>query len=222
MNNCNMNNSIIDILNSIENSNNPDEILNRVIVVDNNGNSLLHYAIQNEYYKTISIMLERNINLDIQNKEGNTVLHLLIAKIIKLTKDLNYKLINYLYFMKIMVEKDVNMNIKNNFGFTSYNIIKYYLEKQDYDGNTILHMLAGNEYFFLLKFLIKRFKPKINIQNMYGDTILHIVSILYNKNNDKIEYLNIINFLLKNGAMTDIKNMINMLPENYININLIY
>lgn len=204
-----MNNSIINILNRIENSNSPNEILGTEII-KNNINSLLYYAIENEYDRTISIILEKSININLQN------INILIKKIGNLSKDFNYKLINYLYFLKSMVEKNTHINMK------AYCDIKYYLEKQDYYGNTIMHILISNEYIFLLKFLIVKFKPNMNIQNMYGDTILHIISILYYRNNDKIEYLDIINFLLLNGSSNDIKNNSLMLPENYINLNLIY
>ena len=204
-----MNNSIINILNRIENSNSPNEILGTEII-KNNINSLLYYAIENEYYRTISIILEKTLTFNLQN------IDILIKKIVELSKDFNYKLINYLYFLKIMIDKGIHINTK------AFYDIKNYLEKQDYYGNTIMHMLISNEYIFLLKFLIIKFKPNMNIQNMYGDTILHIISILYYRNNDKIEYLDIINFLLKNGSSNDIKNMSLMLPENYINLNLIY
>ena len=204
-----MNNSIINILNRIENSNSPNEILGTEII-KNNINSLLYYAIENEYYRTISIILEKPLTFNLQN------INILIKKICELSKNFNYKLINYLYFLKIMIEKNIHLNMK------AYHDIKYYLEKQDYYGNTIMHILISNEYIFLLKFLIVKFKPNMNIQNMYGDTILHIISILYYRNNDKIEYLDIINFLLLNGSSNDIKNTSLMLPENYINLNLIY
>ena len=204
-----MNNSIINILNRIENSNSPNEILGTEIV-KNNINSLLYYAIENEYYRTTSIILEKQININLQN------IDILIKKIVELSKDFNYKLISYLYFLKIMIDKGIHINTK------AFYDIKNYLEKQDYYGNTIMHILISNEYIFLLKFLIIKFKPNMNIQNMYGDTILHIISILYYRNNDKIEYLDIINFLLKNGSSNDIKNTSLMLPENYINLNLIY
>ena len=204
-----MNNSIINILNRIENSNSPNEILGTEII-KNNINSLLYYAIENEYYRTISIILEKTLTFNLQN------IDILIKKIVELSKDFNYKLINYLYFLKIMIDKGILINMK------AFYDIKYYLEKQDYYGNTIMHMLISNEYIFLLKFLIIKFKPNMNIQNMYGDTILHIISILYYRNNDKIEYLDIINFLLLNGSSNDIKNTSLMLPENYINLNLIY
>lgn len=204
-----MNNSIINILNRIENSDSPNEILGTEII-KNNINSLLYYAIENEYYRTISIILEKPLTFNLQN------INILIKKICELSKNFNYKLINYLYFLKIMIEKNIHLNMK------AYHDIKYYLEKQDYYGNTIMHILISNEYIFLLKFLIVKFKPNMNIQNMYGDTILHIISILYYRNNDKIEYLDIINFLLLNGSSNDIKNTSLMLPENYINLNLIY
>ena len=168
-----MNNSIINILNRIENSNSPNEILGTEII-KNNINSLLYYAIENEYYRTISIILEKPLTFNLQN------INILIKKICELSKNFNYKLINYLYFLKIMIEKNIHLNMK------AYHDIKYYLEKQDYYGNTIMHILISNEYIFLLKFLIVKFKPNMNIQNMYGDTILHIISILYYRNNDKI------------------------------------
>lgn len=204
-----MNNLIINILNRIENSNSPNEILGTEIV-KNNIDSLLYYAIENEYYRTISIILEKTLTFNLQN------IDILIKKIVELSKDFNYKLINYLYFLKIMIDKGIHINMK------AFYDIKNYLEKQDYYGNTIMHILISNEYIFLLKFLIIKFKPNMNIQNMFGDTILHIISILYYRNNDKIEYLDIINFLLKNGSSNNIKNTSLMLPENYINFNLIY
>lgn len=204
-----MNNLIINILNRIENSNSPNEILGTEIV-KNNIDSLLYYAIENEYYRTTSIILEKPLTLNLQN------IDILIKKIVELSKDFNYKLISYLYFLKIMIDKGIHINTK------AFYDIKNYLEKQDYYGNTIMHMLISNEYIFLLKFLIIKFKPNMNIQNMFGDTILHIISILYYRNNDKIEYLDIINFLLKNGSSNNIKNISLMLPENYINLNLIY
>jgi ankyrin repeat protein len=215
-----MNTSIISILDSIETSNNPDEILNNIIIVDNNGNSLLHHAIQKEYLKTIFLILNKNINLNIQNNDGNTVLHMVMGKIIELSKNFSNKLFDYINILKIIVDKGGNLDIKNNVGITSNYVIKYYLEKQDYMGNTIMHILISYGNIFLVKFLIEKFKPNLNIQNIYGDSILHIVSMLSMKNYDNIEYFYLMNYLLKNGAKVDIKNKNNVLAEDYINFNL--
>lgn len=214
-------NSIIDILNYIETTNIPDQVLNYILITDNNKNTLLHQAIENEFTKTVGIIINKNVNFNIQNEEGNTALHLIIKKIDEWSQEFNYKLINYLYYMKSMIEKGSNLNIINKEGKSGYYLMKNYLEKQDYYGNTILHMLIGNEYLFIFKFLVEKFKPNLDLQNNYGDTVLHIASILYS-NNCNMEFLTIINLILKNGASEFISNKLNILPEYYINRNLIY
>jgi len=163
-------------------------------------------------------LLTKNPNLDIQNANGNTALHIAIIED-------NYVIAN------MLINKMTNFNLTNIDGMSplhlllndtvnnmpdeimdrlnKYNIDllfnKTKLNKQDINGNTIWHILAKNDLWYNYRNILKITKNNIfikNIDNMIPfdmlskskqfDLLLNIIvdSYYYSLINNKIEYIN--------------------------------
>ena len=93
--------------------------------IDNNGETLLSYALKKNNYKTYELLLNSPfLFLNFQDQDGNSYLHLSV-------KNQNEKLI------KILIEKGININLQNKMGNTALHlaydigntsIIKYLIE----------------------------------------------------------------------------------------------
>jgi ankyrin repeat protein len=132
-------------------------IQNYINLQDSKGNTALHYAtikFNEHYYSfekkiiiTENILNNQYVDINIQNIDGNTPLHLsLIYKI----EDITEKLLNNTKYI-------CDVNMQNN------------------DGNTPLHMVIINKQIkFINPILKNKISPKIEIQNNDGDTPLHL------------------------------------------------
>lgn len=93
--------------------------------IDNNGETLLSYALKKNNYKTYELLLNSPfLFLNFQDQDGNSYLHLSV-------KNQNEKLI------KILIDKGININLQNKLGNTALHlayeigntsIIKYLIE----------------------------------------------------------------------------------------------
>ena len=95
----------IDIINLLLTS----PILNITYQNEITGNTYLHLAVLHQNIKLIKELLNKNIYIDIQNKEGNTALHLAYY-------------INNIQIIKLLIEKDIDFGIKNNKGLIAEEI----------------------------------------------------------------------------------------------------
>ena len=130
---------------------------------DVNGNSVLHHSIKMKNFKSLfEIIKYKDINFNKVNLSGNTALHLFL-----LDSD-NYKYDNIL---KILIE-NTDLNIQN------------------YEGNTINHILIENNIFQKYKDIIIKKKNKFFIKNNKNQTVLDLIS------NDKEKHNNLIDFIV--------------------------
>jgi ankyrin repeat protein len=158
----------------ILNNNCPSKV--PVNYLDKNQNTPLHSAVYYRKYNIAKFLLEKNANINIQNKYGETPLHM----IPKLQLDNDN---NGLYILHLLINKNI-------------------IDHQDNNGNTAL-MIAINESFCNKKFichLVKNYGKKINMnaQNLNYDTALTIAA--------KYNYNDIVELLLKFNADPNMKN----------------
>ena len=95
----------IDIINLLLTS----PILNITYQNEATGNTYLHLAVLQQNIKLIKELLNKNIYIDMQNKEGNTALHLAYY-------------INNIQIIKLLIENDIDFGIKNKKGLIAEEI----------------------------------------------------------------------------------------------------
>ncbi len=85
-------------------------LISDINMVDEYGESLLHEAISSQNYHFIDDLLDRNINVNNQNKDGNTALHYLAEPY-----DENDDTI---HIITKLIEHNGDVNIRNKYGNT--------------------------------------------------------------------------------------------------------
>ena len=158
-------------------------------------------AINKRNINMVKLLIEYGADVNMFTKKSQSPLMVAVTN-----ADLN--------IFKLLIEKGADVNIANNYGKTCM----YYMQSnenhwiiwramveavknkidinhQDINGNTILHI---NPERYLL---YKELNPNLNIQNLQGDTPLHILV-----SNKDIVDKNIIAAYLENGANKNIKN----------------
>ncbi len=187
---------------------------------DQHGNSLI--LLTNGYEKLLKFLVEKGVDLNHQNDEGNTILHKSV-----------YGGDKYIYpAFKKLLKFGADPTIKNKKGQT-------FTEYEDEHGNTILMNVTHLPW---IKQLIKEFGADINKQNSNGSTLLHKIS--YKKDTELLEGAlklgadpniqnnagqtslhlfakrknsNAIEILLKNGAQPTVKDHEGRTYENVLN-----
>lgn len=207
--------------------------LNNINIKDNNGNSLLHYAVKINNKQIFQLLINSYIDIDIANIFGETVFHYAV-------------LYNRLNYLKVLFTTTANAMTKDNEGRTPLylacryrkeKIIDLYLEKynldmgeKDNNEETIFFSFVRSKSIELIN-KYNNFISYINEPNYIGETPLmiacknnsiNIVKLLLeykvlinqkNKNNEtaifyavKEENKEIIELLIKNGAFLDFIN----------------
>ena len=183
---------------------------------DVSGNTILHYAIINEDYNSIySLIKKKDINLNIKNKNGHNIFHLLF-----------FKLRKYIILNKIIKEHILLEIINDLFDTYYYNPIKYdntfknplyilknIVDKKDFEGNTIIIRLFFHSRINMIPFFIDRLKLFINFSyiNKNGNNLLHLVCYKFcHKNN--VELFDLFLFLLNFGCDKEQLNHENKTP----------
>lgn len=139
-----------------------------LMVIDENGNNLVPYLIQSynpqktsDFEAKMKLLIERGLNFDVPQKNGNTLYHLAVAK-------------NDLSLLKLLGRFKSDLNLKNKEGMTVLHkaaliakddsILKYLLEmgasrevKTDF-GETSYDLASENEYLTKSKVSIEFLK----------------------------------------------------------------
>ncbi|XP_058456851.1 ankyrin-1-like [Malaya genurostris] len=168
---------------------------------DNQGNTLLHYAVQEDYFDVIQFLLQNQAAYDVTNAQNKTpvslALHRDIINLLEFIDRLysdksdasmvhdNMKLIHSLKEIEADHETlSIITNVRNTDGQTmlhtnSNNYILKFLVRNgakinavDKDGKTPLHFVAHKGKLELAKWLIEHGADKIAKDN-YGNTVLH-------------------------------------------------
>ena len=142
--------------------------------IDNNGETLLSYALKKNNYKTFDLLLNSPfLYLNFQDRDGNSYLHLSV-------KNQNEKII------KNLIEKGINLNLQNKLG------------------NTALHIAyeIGNNN--IIKFLIEHGINRI-IKNKENKKAEEIKSLTMNKNQSVHNYNSICKTMINNKSTSEFK-----------------
>jgi ankyrin repeat protein len=73
--------------------------------IDDEGRSLIFYAVLEGQFNAVKLLIEKNINLNIRDANGWTPLHYAVSE-------------HYLEISNLLIEKGVEVNSKDNFGNT--------------------------------------------------------------------------------------------------------
>jgi hypothetical protein len=95
-----------------------DDSVNINIPIDDNGNTALMLSIQSLNKPKITALLDnKRLNINKQNNEGNTALHLVLLKILETTDNDQLKLLKHIALDIIRI-KHASLKIRNNNGFS--------------------------------------------------------------------------------------------------------
>lgn len=148
-----------------------------LMITDNKGNNILLFSILNKNNNILNYLLDKNYPIKTKNFNNENVLHLLLNNFPE------KKLIKYFQPKIPINEQDKNylltplhLSLILNIDLGIYNFNKE-LQITDFYGNTPLHygLVEGN--ITLFKNIIEKNLDKINynIQNINGDTLLHLI-----------------------------------------------
>ena len=139
--------------------------------------SVLSLAIQKCNEGIIKLLiLNKNLDFESRNKDGDTYLHCAIAmrklSITKLIAEVNSKLLNLQN--NIGNTPLISAIIKGDISITEHLISLDVNENiQNYEGDTALHKAIENKNYEIIKLLIKSNTIQMNIRNVRGDLPMH-------------------------------------------------
>ncbi|XP_058453811.1 serine/threonine-protein phosphatase 6 regulatory ankyrin repeat subunit A-like [Malaya genurostris] len=175
---------VIDYLKKIKLCN-VDYLSTLINTCDYQGNTLLHYAVQEDYFDVIQFLLQNKAAYDVSNKQNKTPASLAHHQDIINLLDFIHLLFSNESSMKLSyslkdIEKDpetlrIITNVRNSYGLT---------------------ILDQNSNSYTLKFLVRN-GAEINAVSKYGRTPLHFVA-----RKGKLE---LVKWLIEHGANTNAK-----------------
>lgn len=159
----------------------------KIYVADESGYNSLHLAVKTKNIAIVKAISNVVSNFDTKNKKGETALHIAI----------NYQ---YNDIVEHLLEQGADPNISDsdsNFspvhyavGWNNYEILKLLIkhgskiDKQDIYGNTPIIYAVKEKNDICFDLIIKE-KPNLNIWNVDGKIVLHIVLDSYNEQDSK-------------------------------------
>ena len=151
------------------------------------GNTPLHNA---STAKAAGILIQHGAKLNVKNHLGRTSLHTAVSGFFQ-----------ELAVAFLLVEKGANVNVRDKKGNTPLYALIDKISQDKYFRNNTEHIFAENFYksyfadqLLLISLLIKH-GADVNVQNRYGDTLLH-----------KTSMAKVANVLIENGAKLNVKN----------------
>lgn len=162
-----------------------------LLITDNDGNNILHFSIINKNKHIIQFLIDNKFPIHHTNSKSQNALHLLL---------IHFPDNNFIhYFIKNNIDitlQDKSLHITPLHLSLSFNIdfdIQNYTSQQinitDFNGNTPLHyaLIENNIHLFNKIYNHNKDIINFNIQNINGDTLLHI--ILENDINIKNDFI---------------------------------
>ena len=148
-------------------------------LTDNKGNNILHFAIQQKNKKIIQFLIDKNYPILLKNSNNENVLHLLLNHFPEM------KLIKYFLDNKVPIDEldntyhlsPIHLSFILKIDLNINDLDSKILNLTDYYGNTPLHYaLVENNLVMFKNTLEKNYKNiNFNIQNINGDTLLHLI-----------------------------------------------
>ena len=145
--------------------------------------ALMYSVALNNYNITNMILNNSNINLDIQDGYGNTVIHHAIKENVSMSiielldqkignkKIYNTTNINGMTILHLLLENDIQINLKKYIENTNLNI-------QNYEGNTIWHLIGKRWINYITELEIKK-------NNVFIKNRKNLIAFDMYKENDK-------------------------------------
>ena len=170
------------------------------IVNENTGDTILHCASYLGYYNVIRVLIEKfNANINIQNYNGWTALHILCTNYEKNIYIFSYLIKNENIVISINDYANISpfiYSIIHNFYFAFLYFIT--LESSDINyhdqyKNSLLYYAIVNNNKYVLEFLLYNFIDVININEKYYNGTSELSDILITNKNKEIT-----KFLMKN------------------------
>lgn len=185
-------------------------------IVDNKGNSFLHYSLLNKNVNISLILIKMNINLNIINNYGDTALHIACFNLLLLLKEKNLGIFNYFELIILMINKgafkyNLNVNLKAPFDYLT--ILK---NIKNESGNSLLQIMINKRKLDIAEFLINQLNFDLNIKNNNGETPLHSAVFNALKYFDETEHFDFLNYLYKVGYDGNIRDNKNLRAEDYL------
>nr|WP_246198629.1 ankyrin repeat domain-containing protein [Wolbachia endosymbiont of Ctenocephalides felis wCfeJ] len=137
-------------------------------VKDSNGNTLLHYASQNDHLEAVKYLIKKGASLKAKNKYGKTPLDLALQK--------NYiSIIEFLKKTQLDLDEELLATVKGD----DLNRVKALvsqgasLEAKDNSNNTPLHNACNNGHVKVVEYLIQE-GASLKAKNKDGEAPLHV------------------------------------------------
>ena len=167
------------------------------IVNENTGDTILHCASYLGYYNVIRVLIEKfNANINIQNYNGWTALHILCTNYEKNIYIFSYLIKNENLLISITDYSNITpfiYSIIYNFHFAFLYFITLessYINYHDQYKNSLLYYAIVNNNKYVLEFLLYNFIDVININEKYYNGTSELSDILItNKNNQITKFL---------------------------------
>ncbi|MDP1975390.1 MAG: ankyrin repeat domain-containing protein, partial [Alphaproteobacteria bacterium] len=198
------------LLHKIANSNNKLDIIRFLVEkkgfdihqIDNQGNTVLHYAAQNGFMPHIQYLLQNGAKANVENNFGQTSLHALLGS-------MNYNIDGLLATTKLLLSNGADLNASNKNGTTPFaaafgkhnmsldlirGLIKLGGIFPDFSVKTddLLHNACKSNQLELVKFLVEDLNHPIDTKDNNGQFPLHVA----------VSHINpkIVDFLLSQNA----------------------
>ncbi|CAB0042772.1 unnamed protein product [Trichogramma brassicae] len=187
----------------------------RIDTRDESGNTLLHWAMRHAYKKTSELLLRRGADPNSTNADGCTALHVVCRFYYE------YDLTKMLFELSNDEYQPVRLDVRDNLGNTPLHVALEWGGKEvplmllergadinlaNEDGATPLHVICESEFddngdFVRAFFKIiedERRSVRVNAQNKFGDTPLHLALVEKHKK--------LVKLLLENDADANLAN----------------
>ncbi|MDP3532762.1 MAG: ankyrin repeat domain-containing protein [Alphaproteobacteria bacterium] len=187
---------------------------------DNQGSTVLHYAAQSGFMPNIQYLLEKGAKTDVQNKTGQTPLHILLGC-------MTYNIDGLLTSTKLLLDNGADLNAPDANGSTPFGsafakhdmsldlirgLIKLGGIFPDFSQKTddLLHNACKSSQLELVKFLVEECLHPIDGTDQHGQSPLHIA----------VDNLNfkIVNYLLSKSADPHALNNMAQTPLHMLSI----
>jgi ankyrin repeat protein len=163
-------NSVVGVFAAPNTEDEPDAVVPNLNLCDENGFSLLHYAVKRGLRATVSRLLEKGAAVDIKDKNGNTPLVLAMRRIPE--REIN----DYDTYSTTQSE-----NFKIVAKLVEYNAdISSVDQSEDGGGYTCLHLAVSNNNYIALRALLSKQKDPakcLEVTDSMGQTPLHLASL---------------------------------------------
>lgn len=167
---------------------------------DDNGNSLVHLAVQNDADSdVVKLLLVRGAKLIQKNIDGDTAFHIALRKENESVSRLLLESNANLFLQNRRGETPMILALRSKWNNADWLLTDKFLKAKDYSGNTPLHSAIDWGLTEPATVLIN-LGANINEQNNYGQTPLHVAILENRPDLVKLLFDNDVNFSIRDSA----------------------